>query len=117
MDVVHKDVTEHCFIFYVTDSDGPEITFNDHPKKFRSNPTLTWSSSEPANFKCRMENSLEGFDCGNGMTGQFTGNKIPDGPHKLFVYGVDDMNNIGDVKELQFHIGQSCIFFLRSFAY
>jgi hypothetical protein len=52
-----------------------------------------------------MESSFNEVDCGNGMTSSWSGNQIPDGPHKLLVYGVDDMNNQGPVAEFQFNVG------------
>ncbi|XP_028410633.1 uncharacterized protein LOC114533322 [Dendronephthya gigantea] len=91
------------YIFDV-DSVGPDITFDEQPKNTRNNPTFTWSSSEPATFKCRMENSFNEVDCGDGETGAWTGNRVSDGPHKLIVYGVDEMNNRGPVSELDFNV-------------
>lgn len=90
----------------VLDSNGPDITFGDQPTDTQSSPTFTWSSSEPARFKCRMENSFEEVDCGRGTYGLWTGNKIPDGPHKFLVYGMDKMNNRGPVAELEFNVGE-----------
>ncbi|CAB4028569.1 Hypothetical predicted protein [Paramuricea clavata] len=51
-----------------------------------------------------MENSFIEEDCGNGTNAKWTGNEIPDGPHKLMVYGVDKMNNRGPLAELQFNV-------------
>lgn len=53
-----------------------------------------------------MENSFNEVDCGDGMTGSWTGNRVPDGPHKFLVYGVDRMNNRGPVSELEFNVGE-----------
>jgi hypothetical protein len=53
-----------------------------------------------------MENSFIEVDCGNGTNAKWTGNEIPDGPHKLIVYGVDPMNNRGPLAELEFNVGE-----------
>ena len=90
------------------DGTGPKITFPaEQPKITKSNPTFTWKSSEPAVFKCAIDNDgqLNFFDCGNGTNGQWTGNNLPDGPFKFLVYGTDYMNNRGPTKEHTFSVG------------
>ena len=53
-----------------------------------------------------MEDSFKEFDCGDGTNGRWTMNEIPDGPHQFFVYGVDEMDNKGELAKLDFHVGE-----------
>ena len=100
-----KTLEKNLIHIFVLDSEGPDITFGDEATNTQNSPTFSWSSSEPAQFKCRMGNSFNEVDCGNGMKGTWTGNQIPDGPHTFIVYGVDEMNNRGPVAELRFKVG------------
>ncbi len=93
------------FTLYL-DGTGPKISFpSDLPVQTKNNPSFTWTSSEPATFKCAV-NGGQFVDCGNGTNGKWTGFNIPDGPYKLFVYGTDDMNNRGRTEQHKFIVGE-----------
>ena len=93
--------------FYFVDSTSPKITFpSDQPVLTQHNPKFTWTSSEPAKFKCAIEGHQNFVDCGEGTSGKLDGNNIPDGNYKLLVYGTDDVNNTGPVAEHTFVVGK-----------
>ena len=95
--------TVHC----LADSEGPKISFPiDQPKTTKQNPTFTWTSSEPAKFKCGLDNSFNLVDCDQGTSGQRTFKDIPDGHHLFLVYGVDEMNNRGPFAQHDFTVGE-----------
>ena len=39
------------------------------PEVTKDNPQLRWTSSEPAWFRCGVDNSANLVDCGKGLTG------------------------------------------------
>lgn len=96
------------FIFNV-DATGPKISFPDNqPTLTKNNPSFKWTSSEPGIFKCALgKNGQVNFvECGNGLSGQWTGSNIPDGAYKFLVYGTDDMKNRGPTAEHKFVVGK-----------
>ena len=104
----HKcPLVRHVFTSYL-DSTGPRIYFpRDLPVVTKTNPLFTWTSSEPANFKCAIEGSqLNYVDCGEGTSGNWSGLNIPDGEYKFLVYGTDKMNNRGPTEEHTFTVGE-----------
>ena len=103
------------------DSVGPKISFlSNQPTSTRSSPTIRWTSSENARFKCAIDNGQRQFvDCGEGFSGEWTGTNLPDGVTRFLVYGVDKTNNQGPTSEHQFTVGKlfKVISTLMLFAY
>ncbi|CAB3983302.1 Hypothetical predicted protein [Paramuricea clavata] len=90
---------------FEVDADGPEVTFPPgQPSVTKSSPTFRWTSSEPANFKCGIDNSFNLVDCNNGSSGQWTGENIPDGQHVFIVIGTDKFGNWGPYAQHRFTV-------------
>ena len=54
------------------DKRGPALVItSDNPQKTNKNAqTITWTSSEPADFECRLNGRV--VECGNGTNGVYT---------------------------------------------
>ena len=77
----------------------------------KNNPSFNWTSSELAKFKCALDDGQslgqsDFVDCGEGNTGQWTGENIPDGVYRFLVYGTDNMKNRGPVAQHTFTVGE-----------
>ena len=78
------------------DTSLPVITFDKpDPKKPEKDLSVTWKSSEDADFECALDSPFDYKKCGNGKTGAFQKDDLPDGEHKLYVRGKDDVGNVG----------------------
>jgi hypothetical protein len=64
------------------------ITFTRPPTVTNNYPVLSWNSTTEMSFKCSLDNEKY-KPCGEGRSGQWTGNNVPDGQHVLKVRGTD----------------------------
>lgn len=76
------------------------------PKKTKGNPQITWTSSEPSDYECALDNLDNRVRCGGGTSGQWIGVDIPKGPHTFWVRGTDSTKNVGDWKFYTFDVGK-----------
>lgn len=73
------------------------ITFDKpDPTNPEKDLAVTWKSSENAEFECALDDPTQYEDCGKGNTGGFQKDDLPDGQHKLYVRGKDDVGNVGE---------------------
>ena len=100
------------FKFFIVDNTVPVITFLTSNDPTNTRPQIRWTSSEVASFEC----SLDGQnyqECGNGFSGFWTGNNIPDGKHTFSVRGRDKNGNVGNPAKFEWSVGKhSSILFL-----
>ena len=78
-------------------SDNPSETKN--PKQ-----RITWSSSEDADFECRLDGQV--VDCGSGTTGAYITPDMPDGQHTFSVNAVDSVGNKGTPRFVSWSTGK-----------
>jgi hypothetical protein len=83
----------------------PVITFVQQPKVTNNYPVLEWSSTTEMTFKCSLDNK-EYEPCGDGRSGQWNGNNIPDGQHVLTVRGTDSDGNLLVSARLGWNVGR-----------
>ena len=102
-------IIECVFLRFINlDAEGPLINFPDDQSQLtNAAPTFKWTSSENAVFKCGIDNSFNLQDCGEGLTGSWTGKNIPDGSHVFIVVGTDELGNQGQYAQIRFTVGQS----------
>lgn len=72
------------------------ITFDKpNPSTPQRDLGVTWKSSEDSEFECALDDPTEYEACGKGKTGAFQRDDLPDGKHKLYVRGIDEVGNVG----------------------
>ncbi len=76
------------------DSTPPRISISSPPDPSSSRPRIEWTSTEPVKFECSFDDG-QIFDCGNGTSGSWTGNNVPDGLRKFVIDGKDKVGNTG----------------------
>lgn len=88
---------EHEWIFFVADTTNPVITFDKpDPEKPQKDLSVSWKSSEEADFECSLDDPTLYEPCGKGKTGLFQKDDLPDGEHRFYVRGKDNVGNVGD---------------------
>ncbi len=81
---------------FFADTSRPVITFDKpDPTTPQTDLGVTWKSSEDAEFECALDNPNQYEPCGRGRTGGFQRDNLPDGRHRLYVRGKDDVGNVG----------------------
>lgn len=103
-------VTPKCsfltYLYNVLDKRGPalRITSNNRPRTNVRRETITWDSSEPATFECRLDGVV--VDCGSGTSGIYTTPNLPHGKHTFSVNAVDNVGNKGTPQVVTWSIGK-----------
>ena len=81
------------FLLYL-DNTVPIIALTSSNDLATSTPTFKWTASEDVNFRCSYDDGTF-FNCGNGTTGSWTLNNVPDGEHNFVIEGKDKIGNTG----------------------
>lgn len=94
---------------FFADTSRPVITFDKpSPRTPQQELSVTWKSSEVADFECALEAAVDYEPCGKGRTGSFQRDDLPDGKHKLYVRGTDEVGNVGEPSVYTVITGRGC---------
>lgn len=77
-----------------TDHTAPRISITSSPDPSSSRPNIQWKATEPLAFECTFDDGRP-FACGEGTTGSWTGNNVPDGARRFVIDGKDKVGNTG----------------------
>ena len=71
----------------------PVITFIDLPSTTNGSPVFKWRASKEMDFMCSLDN--ESYEpCGEGITGEWRRNNVPEGSHVFAVRGKDSRGEV-----------------------
>ena len=94
------------FLSFV-DNERPVVSLTSNTPSTSNNPRqkITWSSSEPATFQCRLDGRI--VPCGTEAktNGEYTTSLLPDGKHTFEVIAVDSVGNKGTPKVVEWSTG------------
>lgn len=101
----------HAGALFVADTKGPRLTFPPNLRTHTlSNPWFNWSSDEPADkFECALDDPTNWELCGNGKSGVWQQYNVPDGDHRFYVRGTDDLGNTGPEISHPFTVGKQIL--------
>jgi hypothetical protein len=93
---------------FFLDNQGPDLSITSSTPSKSNSPRqrITWTSSEPATFECKINGRV--VDCGSGNTGDYTTPNLPDGKHTFEVNAVDGLGNTGTPKVVEWTTGMKC---------
>ena len=93
-------------IFFWLDKRGPGLNItSDNPSKTNKiTQSITWTSSEQANFKCKLNGRV--VRCGSGTDGFYTTPNLPDGNFTFEVTAVDKLGNTGPTEVVSWSKGR-----------
>ena len=93
---------------FVSDTSGPVLTFAPNlATQSLGSPWFNWTSDETAvRFLCALDDQSNWEFCGSGKTGVWQKYNVPDGKHRLFVQGTDDLGNTGPTIRHTFGVGK-----------
>ena len=98
-----------CNLFFLIclDANPPKVTVTSRNAYNTSSPRFTWTSSEPGQFECAIDDTTLYRPCGDGSSGTFTPDKlVNDGRHMFFVRAKDKSNNYGPHASHPFTVGE-----------
>jgi hypothetical protein len=72
----------------------------------KSNAQFNWTSSEPATFKCALDDDIEGEECGEGTDGDYLTPTLVDGEHEFRLLVEDKVGNLAPLIRSKFNIGK-----------
>ena len=67
---------------------------------------FAWFSDEWAKFYCAHEDISDMQPCGEGMRSRWIEDQLPEGKHRFWVIGIDDVGNRGDPLDHEWLVGK-----------